>query len=265
MSAELVTVVVPCFNAARFIGTTIESVLAQSHRNLELLIVDDKSTDGSAEIVRSFALRDPRVKLIEMPRNTGAPAAPRNTGVRAASGKWVALLDADDLWHPRKLEFQLAALERTGTQLCSTRMKDFATGEQPQFLDPSGCRTEKITFHTQLVKYRTPTSSIVAARELMLKIPFNEDLQFKAREDTDCFIRAHEYIDYSVKLTFPFVYYRLQDTQISRNKLTMVRRHLNMLKKYRLRSGASLGAKAYYFTLTHFTLAVYYRLIRKML
>jgi teichuronic acid biosynthesis glycosyltransferase TuaG len=117
----------------------------------------------------------------------------------------------------------------------------------------------------QLTKYRTPTSSIVVRRDLITRIPFNEDLRFKAREDTDCFIRAHEYMEDSVKLLFPFVLYRVQDSQISGNKLRMVRRHLDMLKRYRLRSGAGLGVKAYYFTLTHFVLSVYFRAFRRML
>jgi teichuronic acid biosynthesis glycosyltransferase TuaG len=263
---ELVSVIVPCFNAAAFITDTLRSVLAQSYESLQLIVVDDRSTDDSAQIVRSLATADPRVSLIEMPANTGAPAAPRNAGVRAARGDWVAFLDADDLWHPRKLEFQLRALRLTGAQMCSTRMRDLRPGEQVVFQEPRAeCRTQRIDLKMQLTKYRTPTSSIVVRRDLMMRIPFNEDLRFKAREDTDCFIRAHEYFEHSIKLLFPFVLYRLQDTQISGNKLRMVSRHLNMLKRYRLRSGAGLGVKAYYFTATHFALAVYFRTFRRML
>ena len=99
----------------------------------------------------------------------------------------------------------------------------------------------------------------------MTKIPFNEDLRFKAREDSECFIRAHEYMSDSIKVLFPFVLYRLQDAQISGNKLWMMLRHLHMLKRYRMRSGAGFGVKAYYFTLTHFALAIYLRASRRML
>jgi teichuronic acid biosynthesis glycosyltransferase TuaG len=262
---DLVSVVVPCFNAGKFIATTVESVLSQTYRNVEIIVVDDKSTDASASIVQGLMKVDSRVRLIEMERNAGAPAAPRNTGVRAAKGRWIAFLDADDIWHPRKLEFQMRALAETGARVCSTQMKDFRSGDIVEFADPTSCELRRIDLKMQLVKYRTPTSSIVVEREWMLAHPFNEDLQFKAREDTDCFIRVHEYVEHSVKLEFPFVFYRLQDTQISGNKLKMVKRHLNMLKKYRLRSGESLGLKAYYFTFTHFALSVYFRLFRRML
>ena len=260
------SIVIPCFNAAQFLEQTIQSVLAQSYERTELIVVDDRSTDASADMVRAFMRRDARVRLIEMPRNTGAPAAPRNAGVRAARGAWVAFLDADDIWHPRKLEFQMRALLAAGAQMCSTQMRDLRPGERPLFPDPpSECARQRIDLRMQLTKYRTPTSSIVVRRELIMKIPFNEDLSFKAREDTDCFIRVHEYTEHSVKLLFPFVLYRVQESQISGNKLKMVFRHLNMLKRYRLRSGAGLGIKAYYFTLTHFTLALYFRTIRRML
>jgi teichuronic acid biosynthesis glycosyltransferase TuaG len=264
-ACEAVTVVIPCYNAAKFIGATLDSVLVQTHRNVEVIVVDDKSTDSSAAIVREFAGRDKRVVLIEMQKNAGAPAAPRNTGVRAARSPWIAFLDADDLWHPRKLEFQMRALSGTGARVCSTQMRDFHSGDMVEYGDPTGSTTSRINLRMQFVKYRTPTSSVVVEREWMLAHPFNEDLSFKAREDTDCFIRVHEYFDYSIKLEFPFVWYRLQDAQISGNKWKMVSRHLNMLKKYRLRSGAPLGLKAYYYTFTHFTLSIYYRMFRKML
>lgn len=265
-TAELVSVIVPCFNAAAFLKGTLESVLAQSHTNIELIVVDDRSTDASVEIVRTLMANDRRLVLIEMDRNTGAPAAPRNAGVRAARGAWLAFLDADDLWHPRKLEFQMRALRQTGAQLCSTQMRDLHPGELAVFRDPPPeCAIQRIDLRMQLVKYRTPTSSIVVLRELMSRVQFNEDLRFKAREDTDCFIRVHEYIDYSIKLLFPLVLYRMQDSQISGNKLKMVSRHLHMLKQYRLRSGESLGLKAYYFTFTHFACSLYFRGIRRML
>ncbi|MGY4830607.1 glycosyltransferase family 2 protein [Sphaerotilaceae bacterium SBD11-9] len=261
-----VSVVVPCFNAAAYISRTLESVLAQTYSAFELIVVDDKSTDQTTEIVERYAWQDARVKLIRMPKNAGAPAAPRNAGVTAASGEWVAFLDADDLWHPRKLELQMRALEAQGAQMCSTQMKDFRDERDivPQEAPPYPSIL-RITWRQQLIKYRTPTSSIVVRRELMLLNPFNEDLSYKAREDTDCFIRMHEFMDSSIKIAHPLVYYRQQMNQISGNKWKMVGRHLAMLKKYRCRSGGGLGAMAYVYTLTHFVASIYLRSIRGVL
>jgi teichuronic acid biosynthesis glycosyltransferase TuaG len=264
--ADFVSVIVPCYNAKAFLRSTIESVLRQSHGAFELLVVDDRSTDGSPEIVREFAARDARVRLLEMPRNAGGPAAPRNLGVANARGRWLAFLDADDLWHPRKLELQLRALAETGAVMCSTQMVDFRDEREIVVLaPPEPPRLKHITLLQQLLKYRTPTSSIVASRELMRAHPFNEDPGYKAREDTDCFIRVHESMPFSVKIAHPMVYYRQQATQISGNKFKMVSRHLNMLRKYRFRSGRGLGPMAYVYTGTHFVASLWIRWIRKAL
>jgi teichuronic acid biosynthesis glycosyltransferase TuaG len=265
-SAPQVSVVVPCFNAAEFIGRTIGTVLSQTFTDLELIVVDDKSTDESAEIVRTYVRSDARVRLIEMPRNAGAPAVPRNAGVRAARADWVAFLDADDLWHPRKLELQMAAVKIHSASMCSSQMVDFRDERDIVVgTAPSHPAIRRVTLRQQLLKYRTPTSSIVIRRDLMQRFPFNEDLNYKAREDTDCFTRVHEYMPYSVKIVFPLVYYRQQASQISGNKWRMVRRHLQMLRKYRLASGRSLGVMAYVYTCTHFLASIYLRWIRHTL
>jgi glycosyltransferase involved in cell wall biosynthesis len=100
----LVSVVVPAFNAARTIETTLRSVLQQTMNELELIVVDDGSTDATAEIVQS--VEDERLRLIQQP-NAGHASA-RNAGVMAALGRHVAVVDADDIWLPHKLERQLA-------------------------------------------------------------------------------------------------------------------------------------------------------------
>lgn len=105
-----VSVIVPAFNAEAFIERTLQSCLAQTHRHLELIVIDDGSTDKTAAIVSAFAASDPRVVLVSK-ANEGLAAA-RNDGLARATGKYVAFLDADDLWHPTKIERQLAELVR---------------------------------------------------------------------------------------------------------------------------------------------------------
>ncbi|MDA9444696.1 glycosyl transferase family 2 [Bradyrhizobium sp. CCBAU 51745] len=114
--ALLISVVIPAFNASATIDETLRSVRSQSHRELEIIVVDDGSTDDTVAVVQRHLVQDSRVTIIEQ-RNAGVAAA-RNAGWQAARADFVAFIDADDLWTPRKIEQQLQALlkagERTG-------------------------------------------------------------------------------------------------------------------------------------------------------
>jgi glycosyltransferase involved in cell wall biosynthesis len=103
-----VSVIMPAFNAEPFLATAVESVLRQSYRDLELLIVDDGSADGTVALSQTFAARDSRVRVLEQPNAGPGPA--RNTAFRAATGRFFAFLDSDDEWDTTFLEEQLAVL-----------------------------------------------------------------------------------------------------------------------------------------------------------
>lgn len=102
----LVSVITPTWNCRAFIAKTIESVLAQTYHNWEMIIVDDCSTDGTQEVVEPYLKQDQRIKYYANEKNSGA-AVTRNYGLREAKGRWIAFLDSDDLWKPKKLEHQL--------------------------------------------------------------------------------------------------------------------------------------------------------------
>ncbi len=104
----LVTVVIPAYNAAAYMASTLISVTGQTHSNLEIIVVDDGSTDETAAIVSGFAERDSRIRLLQQ-QNSGLSAA-RNLGVRAARGEYIANIDADDVWRSKNVERQLAAI-----------------------------------------------------------------------------------------------------------------------------------------------------------
>ncbi|WP_425956296.1 glycosyltransferase family 2 protein [Xylanimonas sp. McL0601] len=112
----LVTVVMPAFNGERTLRESAASVLDQTFTSLELIIVDDGSTDTTATVVEDLAVRDARVRLVRQPRSAG-PAAARNAGIGVARGRYLAFCDADDLWLPTKLERQLELAGRTGAAL----------------------------------------------------------------------------------------------------------------------------------------------------
>ena len=105
-----VSVIIPTYNRADTLGTAVESVLDQTMADLELVVVDDASTDHTDEVVEGYAESDDRVRRVAHEQNRGGSAA-RNTGIDAATGEYVAFLDSDDVWHPEKLEQQLARID----------------------------------------------------------------------------------------------------------------------------------------------------------
>lgn len=106
---ELVSVVIPAYNRAHTIRAAIQSVLWQTYGNLELIVVDDCSLDGTREVVAGFS--DSRIRFVTLEENGGANRA-RNIGWREARGRWVAFQDSDDVWHPQKLVVQMEAISR---------------------------------------------------------------------------------------------------------------------------------------------------------
>jgi len=110
-----VSVVIPAYNAERWIARTLASVRGQTYRELEIIVVDDGSTDGTAKIVRDIAREDPRVRLLE--QANGGVARARNAGIRKAGHEFIALVDADDLWHPEKIRKQVERLVAGGPKM----------------------------------------------------------------------------------------------------------------------------------------------------
>jgi glycosyltransferase involved in cell wall biosynthesis len=110
--ADLVSVVIPAHNAAATVGETLLSVRSQTHRKLEIFVIDDGSTDGTADIVRAHAALDSRIRLVR--QKNGGVAGARNRGIEESAAGLVAFVDADDLWAPDKIEKQIVALRKEG-------------------------------------------------------------------------------------------------------------------------------------------------------
>lgn len=109
---ELVSVIMPSYNTSKYIGASIDSVLGQTYRKLELIITDDHSTDPETiELLKQYAEKDPRVRIFLLPENNGAGFA-RNNSIHEARGRYIAFCDSDDRWMPDKLEKQVAFMKR---------------------------------------------------------------------------------------------------------------------------------------------------------
>ena len=133
-SEDLVSILMPVFNAASTLSESVVSVLAQSYRNWELLLVDDGSSDGSLDLARQFASDHRRIRVLSLGRNSGAAYA-RNFGLDHANGRYIAFLDADDLWHTDKLGHQIADMKKRSAALSFTGYER---------VDPNGAHLEQV-------------------------------------------------------------------------------------------------------------------------
>ncbi|SBW79618.1 teichuronic acid biosynthesis glycosyl transferase tuaG [Pseudomonas veronii 1YdBTEX2] len=256
---ELVSVIMPSYNAEALIARSIQSVIDQSYPDWELIVIDDCSKDSTRQVVQSFVNKDSRIKLISLESNNGAPAAPRNIGVRHATGSWIAFLDADDIWHPQKIKLQMDALKIYNVDFCCTQMKDFSDDALLSFEAVEHIDCECVSFAKQQVKGRIPTSSVILRKEIMLRFPFNEDIRYKAVEDYHCWLRVHQAVGDTIKLRYPLLNYRRIAGQISGSKRYMLERMYMVHKEY---PGTS-NVQAVLYTLTHALGGFYYRILRK--
>lgn len=119
MNNGLVSIIMPSYNTANYISESINSVINQSYKNWELIVVDDCSTDNTDEVIKDF-LKDSRIKYLKNKENSGA-AISRNKALRIAKGEWIAFLDSDDLWSHKKLEKQIKFMEQNNYNFSYTK------------------------------------------------------------------------------------------------------------------------------------------------
>lgn len=216
---ELVTIITANYNGREYLARAIESVLGQSYPNIEYLIVDDGSTDDSTDIIKDYASRDSRIQTIFLPRNCGVARA-RNTGIENSTGKYIAFLDADDMWAPEKVEKQLAVFHRhpkAGVVVTGAALID----ENGQVLQSKKNRKKTTQGTVSLYDYiagKCHLSINTMTRRDCLETSglFNPD--YIIGEDYELWMRiTREYEYYYVNE--PLHYYRIHGKNATRNKL----------------------------------------------
>jgi glycosyltransferase involved in cell wall biosynthesis len=234
-----ISVVLPVHNRADVLSRAIGSVLHQTLENFELVIVDDGSTDASAEVAKSFD--DPRIKLIELGQNRGGNAA-RNAGVRAASAPFVAFLDSDDVYRPDKLQQVVAVFDRRPELelLVDSFVKIQPSGARVVRRNPviGDTKTFRRALFTRQLWKATP--SITVRRDTILRVMFDESL--RRLQDFDFLIRASEVANCASTDAVLWEKYwdanaiSIQDNMIAAN-VELVRRHPEYLREREYRPG----------------------------
>ena len=225
-----VSVIIPTYNYGHFVTQTIDSVLQQTYRDFEIIVVDDGSTDDTAERLQSYIDRK-QINYVYQ-KNLGLPGA-RNTGVRASQGSLIAFVDSDDLWAPKKLELQVPKFDQApdvGVVFGNTRKfydqmisRTTAFGDIPPARGRVLCELIQRTF--------VPMPTVVIRRECFETVGwFDEPLQSPG-EDIDLWLRL------SLKYSFDYVddvvaFYRIHATSISANVVKIAERRLQVLTRF---------------------------------
>ena len=212
-SRTLISVVMPARNAQSTIREAIRSALDQTWRELELLVMDDGSTDGTAGIVRSLAARDERIRFFQNETNRGVSWC-RNFGVEQARGEWIAFLDSDDLWRREKLEKQMALVRRHGDAGL------FFTGSGFITADGKACTyqmhvPEKVSYRQLLKQNVISCSSVLCRRELLERHPMENDA---VHEDFAVWLRILREEPLAWAVDEPLLMYRVSASSKSGNK-----------------------------------------------
>jgi glycosyltransferase involved in cell wall biosynthesis len=191
---EKISVIIPCYNGAKFLRRTISSVKKQTYTNWEIIAVDDKSSDNTVDVLKKEAAKEPRMKLIFLEKNSGGPATPKNVGVEKATGSYIAFLDQDDEWVADKLEKQLAFFlatknEKLAVVYCSDIIKDNETGTVIRKWDAT--RRGNVLEDIAGGNFILTCSCVMARTEIFRKVG-KFDAIFKISDDWDMWLQIAE-------------------------------------------------------------------------
>jgi glycosyltransferase involved in cell wall biosynthesis len=224
----LVSVVIPTYNSAAFVVEAVGSVLAQTHPAVEIIVVDDGSTDATAECLRPYA---GRIRYLHQ-ENRGVSAA-RNAGIAAAKGDLLAFLDADDMWVPHKLERQLTCLDRhpsAGVTHADARYYYADSGRQCA-RPPLARRFDGDCYTDLFFGNRIVTSSVVVTRRCLEAVGnFDETIRSASVEDYDLWLRLARQFQFAY-CDEPLVLYRIHAANATKRTHTLQRYELYVLEK----------------------------------
>lgn len=209
---ELVSVIMPTFNESRYIAASIESVLQQTYRNIELLITDDCSSNHEVvDILEHYRKKDSRVKVFYLPENKGAGNA-RNKSVEEASGRYIAFCDSDDRWLPDKIEKQVAMMKENNCCLC---FSEYLTCDEDDNITGFVTAPKKTTLSKTKKDNRIGCLTGIYDTKPYGKFFFPT---MRKRQDWALFLNILKKCDYGIGIQEPLAIYRKRTNSISNNK-----------------------------------------------
>ena len=235
---DLVSIITPSYSSEKFISATIESVLNQTYKNWEMIIVDDCSPDNSNEIIESYMKKDSRIKLIKLEKNSG-PAVARNRAIEEAKGRYIAFLDADDLWISDKLEKQIDFMQKNDLIFTYSAYKliDENDNYLGEFIPP-----EIVSYYSILKTNPIGCLTAIYDTQKLGKICMPNVLK---RQDYGLWLKILKKIKQTKGILEPLAIYRLRKNSVSSNKFKAAQ---YQWKIYREVEKLNVLKSIYYFT-----------------
>ncbi len=214
---KLVSIIMPSYNSAEFIGETIESVINQTYSNWEIVIVDDCSVDNTEEVIKKYQEKDNRIKFFKLKENSGVVVA-RQYAIDCANGEYLAFLDSDDLWLPDKLTIQIKFMEKNNYACTCTAYEKWKNNILKKTINPP----LKIDYKMMLLENIVGNSTVIINRKMVgeIKIP-----NIKKRNDLALWLFLLKKIDYIYGLDEVFMKYRIVENSLSSGKLSLIKYH----------------------------------------
>jgi teichuronic acid biosynthesis glycosyltransferase TuaG len=233
--SQLVSVIMPAYNAGRYIAESIRSVLEQTYANWELVVVDDGSTDDTAALVRDFAAADERIRYFHQPN--GRLGKARNTGLRFAAGELVAFLDSDDLWMPEKLALQVEALNAHDADVVYSDgfifSDDDVADDTTTFPILPGRQDGERLFDQLLLGNRIAVLSVMLRRTALERAGlFEEETSFHGAEDYDLWLRLAKGGAVFYGMTERLVRYRRHSAAMTSAESKLLKPALAVVKRH---------------------------------
>jgi len=234
----MISIITPSYNSKPFIKMCIDSVLAQTYKNWEMIIVDDVSQDNSNEIIKEYIKNDSRIQLIKLDVNSGAAIA-RNRAIKEAKGRYIAFLDSDDYWHEEKLAKQLEFMHAKQIALSFTSYYrvDEDTGE---VIDQQKS-VEKVEYKMLLRQNIMGCLTVMYDTQVLGKVYMPEILR---RQDYALWLKILKQIPFACGVPDVLAYYRVRNSSISSNKIIASKYHWKVLREI---EKLSLAKAIYYF------------------
>ena len=215
--SELVSIITPTYNSAKYIAETIQSVQKQTFSNWEMIIVDDGSKDNTVEIVQNFMEDDHRVHLIQLNRNCG-PAKARNHVIENAKGKYMTFLDADDIWFADFIESSIQTIKKTEIHFVFSSYR--RSNENLEFVYSDFIVPNKVTY-TDILKTNS-ISCLTAFIDIEVLGKKTMPEIFK-RQDMGLWLKYLKEIPFAYGILEPKAIYRIRENSLSRNKSNLLK------------------------------------------